>query len=86
MVQEFKNADIGSILGGVDYDIPSISGIKDMINTAVASQDRLRALHQEQNEKEGKKKKKKARTSLICYCGAPQCGIGPMMEVATQGE
>jgi hypothetical protein len=33
----------------------------------------------EQDEKEGKPKKKR-RGGVICICGAPGCGIGPMQE------
>lgn len=52
-------------------------------------QDVLQRAHQDEDEKserEGKPKKRNKRKNIICCCGSPGCGIGPMQETEVQND
>lgn len=70
------------------FKIPSVKQVLGGLDEAILRKEQLVKEHQEESEQQDKDKKKKPkqkRSGLICYCGAPGCGIGPMVETEKQG-
>lgn len=70
------------------FKIPKPSSILDKLDKATGDIDLLAKQHTDENEKEAKagRKPKQRRGGMICMCGSPHCGIGPMLETArTEG-
>jgi len=88
MTTRFKDLKTDEECGefSLGLKLPSVGSVLDKLDNALGDIDLLAKQHQDENEKEAKagRKPKQRRGGMICICGNPGCGIGPMEE--TNGQ
>lgn len=63
------------------FEIPDTSAALKSIEQAALQQEHV---EEEEEEKKQGKKKRQPRKGVLCICGRPGCGIGPMQEIGRE--